>query len=66
MRRPSGALGLLLIVSLLATACTTPATAALIDLASAGAGARQASTQEVHLPGVGNCPLLDTLFPDVG
>jgi oligopeptide transport system substrate-binding protein len=58
MRRPSGALGLLLIVSLLATACATPATASLVEVASAGATARQANTQEVHLPGV-EPPTLD-------
>jgi oligopeptide transport system substrate-binding protein len=58
MRRPSGAFGYLLIVCLLATACTTPVSASLTGLATTGALAQQASGQEVRLPGI-EPPTLD-------
>jgi oligopeptide transport system substrate-binding protein len=50
MLRPSIVPVVLLIVSLLATACAAPVAASMAGLATAGSPGRQASVQEVHLP----------------
>src|SRR5688572_18790017 len=48
----------LVVLGLLATACAAPTAASLTGLASAGALVRQASTQQVYLPGI-EPPTLD-------
>jgi oligopeptide transport system substrate-binding protein len=59
MRRPAGVVGsLLLLVSLLATACSAPAAASLAGLAATGSLVQQTGAQEVRLPGI-EPPTLD-------
>jgi oligopeptide transport system substrate-binding protein len=59
MRRRPGVVGsLLLVFSLLATACTAPVAASMTGMAAAGTVIQQAGPQEVRLPGI-EPPTLD-------